>query len=172
MSEEEQQAPTPNPTTPFLEPEEKGLSKFLLPGALAVGGAALLYKAFKSKKKNGSKAPKATSEEVKFGKNYAKYTVGNEWVDTVLDPYLSDQAEEENLITASYFQDHPHDEATARTLVSSSRKLVLKAFQNTHEAIAPDEKGVLFSKLPQDKSGVQHFNKWLAEQTQAFQERY
>ena len=165
---------TPNPESPpgqLLEPENRGMSRWLLPGALAIGGAALIYKTM-SKKKNGKKSPKASSEEVRFGKNYGTYTIGEDWVETVLEPYLAEQSEEESLIVASYFTMHPHTEAGAHTLMNSSRKLVVSAFKNTHNAIGPDDEEVAMSALPTDKSGVQKFNNWLTEQVKTFQENY
>ena len=81
--------PPPKAAVSLLEPEDKGLSDFIVPGLLGVLGAAILYKTFSDKdekKKKKESTPEASDDEVKFSKNYTSYTVGKDWEATVLEP--------------------------------------------------------------------------------------
>ncbi len=164
-------APKENPAKegPLLEPEEKGVGDYVVPGLIGVAGAALLYRSYSKKKKGKSKKkPDAESNEVKFSKNLSTYSVGKDWKDLVLEPYLAEQAEENNLITSGYMGNITMDQL--QPMMAKSRRQVLTVFRATHKVNTTDG-NVLISQLP-DKSGVRSFNQWLDSETQAFQENY
>lgn len=179
MSDDDMDTPAPkqNPSdekTPMLlEPEEKGMGDLLIPGLIGVAGAALIYTSLsKKKKKNGTAKPAAADNEVKFSKGYTTYAVGSDWQELTFEPYLAEQAEEGNLITADYL-DNTMTGITMehlRPLMDNSRKLVLQAFRGTHK-VSTEEGSVYISKLP-DKSGVRKFLEWLESETKKFQENY
>jgi len=157
----------------LLEPEKRGAGSYILPAALAAGGVALLYTTVKKgdSKKSGSSLS-AAANEVAFSSSYGSYKVGKDYEQLVVESYLSEQAEDGNLHLADggdalvgqiYI---PEEEYIKRT-----RAEVLSAFKATHKARVGKEK-VLISKLPQDKTGVQKFNKWLEAQVKNFQETY
>ncbi len=177
MSDEvEAPSPAPNPApseSPLLEPEKKGVGDFVVPGLIGLAGAALLYKSFSKKKdKKVAKKPVAEVGEVKFSKNFATYSVGKDWKEMVLDPFLADQVEEQNLITVDYQElMEGMTMEQLRPIMAESRKAILGLFRATHKVETTDGL-VLISELPTEKSGVQTFNKWLDSETEAFQENY
>jgi len=159
----------------LLRPEKKTASSFILPAALAVGGAALVYKATKKKEpksSNSSSAPKAKDNEVVFSANYGSYTMGKDYKDLVLEPYLAEMAEGGNLILredgSGMMSEIPsmHD-----ALMKGSRDEVIAAFKSTYHVKVGSEK-VQISSLPQDKTGVQNFNAWIESEVKNFQENY
>ena len=155
-----------------MEPEEKGIGDYVVPGLLGVAGAALLYKSMSGKKKSKAAAkPEAKDNEVKFSKTYAAYDVGDDWVEMTLEPYLAEQAEEGNLTTADYVDTMVGlTLEKLRPLMADTRKRVLTAFRATHKVSTTDGE-TLISQLP-EKSGVEKFNKWLDERVEEFQEEY
>jgi len=167
------QNPPPPKSSPLLEPEEKGIGDYLIPGLLGVAGAALLYKSMSKKKSsNGGSSSKveASDNEVKFSKGYSNYAVGKDWEEMTLEPYLAEQAEEGNLITADYADDSMVTVEMIRPSMKDSRAKTLAAFRSTHKVGTTDGE-VPISKLP-SKSGVQKFNAWLDTQVEKFQEEY
>lgn len=171
---EENNPTTPNSSGPsLLEPEERGLSDFIVPGLLGVAGAALLWKFSSKKKVNESKKvtkPDVLDNEIKFSSNYSTYSVGKLWETAVLEPFLAEQAEEGNLITISYI-DGGIISSAIKAMVNDSRKKILSAFNSTHKVSTANGE-ILISKLPSGKSGVQKFNSWLDERVKNFQETY
>lgn len=161
------------PESPLLQPDEKGMEDFLVPGLLGLAGAALLYKTFSSKGTSESVGkPSAEANEVVFSKKYKTYAVGKSWVELTLEPYLAEQAEEYNLVTADYLYNTMENisKDQLRPIMAESRAQILEAFSATHKVQTPDGE-MLISKLP-DKSGVREFNKWLASAIEEFQEEY
>jgi hypothetical protein len=156
----------------LLEPEKRSLASFLLPAALAVGGAALIYSKSKKaddKKSSGSSAPDAGSNEVVFATNYGSFTIGDDYEQIQLESYLAEQAEDGNLQipgeTGELFA------GIEGTLVVSTRSEVIAAFRSTHKVKVGDER-VLISSLPGGKTGVVKFNEWLFDRVKHFQENY
>jgi hypothetical protein len=170
MSDEETQNPGGGM---LLEPEKRSFGSFLLPAALAAGGAALIYKAAKkSEKKSKASAPSAGDNEVAFSANHSAYSMGKDYEQLVLEPYLSEQAEDGNL--------HLKGQGSGligaipmveNLMLDHTRKNVIAAFKATHRAKVGKDR-VTISDLPQDKTGVQKFNEWLEEETKMFQENY
>jgi len=178
MSDEvEAPSPAPNPAppeSPLLEPEKKGMGGLIVPGLIGVAGAALLYSSISKKKdkKSAAKKPVAEVGEVKFSKNFATYSIGKDWKEMVLEPFLADQAEENNLITSDYQElMEGMTMEQLRPVMAESREGILKLFRSTHKVETADGLA-LISTLPADKSGVQAFNKWLDSETETFQENY
>lgn len=172
MPEERQNPPQDNPAPArseyLLEPEEKEPSDYLLPVALGVGGAALLYKAFwgKKDKKKAKAAPEADRDQVSFSDDYSSYKVGGEWVGMVLEPYLAEQAEEGNLLVTDATglkADHP--------TMTKSRGEVLTTFFATHRVKLPKGE-VLISELSPDRKKVEEFQDFVNTETEKFQETY
>ena len=154
----------------ILEPEKRTLGSFLLPAALAAGTAALIYSSVKkSDKKSSSKTPEAGTNEVVFASNYGSFSIGDDYQQLVLESYLAEQAEDGNLQitgeTGGLFA------SIEETLIVSTRSEVLAAFKSTHKVKVSKER-ILISALPQGKTGVQSFNKWLEAETKKFQENY
>lgn len=165
--------PQPKPGS-LLEPEDRGISDFILPGILGVAGAALIYKSFSKKEKKGSakSAPTASDNEIKFSKGFSTYTVGKDWESMTLEPYLAEQAEEGNLITEDYADDTLiGSTGMIEPMLNDTRKKVVAAFRATHK-VSTSEGESLISKLPPEKSGVKRFNEWLDAQVREFQEEY
>lgn len=170
---DESAAPNPAPAeSQFLEPDKKGIEDMILPGLIGVAGAALIYTSLSKKKKaNGKSKPSAEDNEVKFSKSYAAYSVGKEWVELTLEPYLAEQAEEGNLTTSDYVDTMEGLTLEAlQPLMADTRKRVLAAFRVTHK-VGTSEGEVLISKLP-DKSGVREFNEFMDVTAKEFQESY
>src|SRR5690606_20413891 len=92
----------------LLEPKEKSVSDFILPGILGVAGAAILYASFR-KKDTKAKLTESKTEvsdnEIKFSSKYSTFSVGKDWVQLTLEPYLLERAEEGDLATASTADD-------------------------------------------------------------------
>lgn len=158
----------------LLEPEKKSLGSMLFPAALAVGGAALIYKTVKKKedKKSKSSAPNVGASEIAFSANHSSYSMGKDYEQLVLEPYLSEQAEDGNLHLkgqgSGFIGAIPMIE---NLMMDHTRKSVISAFKSTHRAKVGQET-VQISDLPQGKTGVQKFNAWLEEKTKSFQETY
>lgn len=159
----------------ILKPKKRGPEAFILPAALAVGGAALLFsstnRSSKSSKKESSKSSLAANE-ISFSKNHGSYSMGKDYEELVLEPYLAEQAEEGNLVIAD---DDPNTfgpiNSMHKAMMKKTREDTVSAFKSTHRAKVGDEK-ILISNLPQDKAGVKNFNSWLNGQVKYFQENY
>lgn len=164
--------PPASKSSPLLEPEEKGLGDYLVPGLLGVAGAALLYSSMSKKKKSSeSTKPEADRNEVKFSKTYDSFDVGDDWIEMTLEPYLAEQSEEGNLATADYVGTMENLTLEAlRPLMADTRQRVISAFSATHKVSTADGE-TLISHLP-DKPGVEKFEEWLYEQVEKFQEEY
>lgn len=158
----------------LLEPEKKGLSSFLLPAALAAGGAALIYKVAKKKeeKKAKASAPSAGSSEVVFSATHSNYSMGKDYEQLVLEPYLSEQAEDGDLHLKGQGEGFFGSISVLEPeMITRTRKAVISAFKATHRVKVGTEI-VQISSLPQGKTGVQKFNDWIEERTKNFQETY
>ena len=168
------EAPQENPVreSALLEPEERGMNDLIVPGILGLVGAALIYNSVTSKKSKSAVKPEASDNEVKFSKSYSAYAVGDDWKETVLEPFLAEKAEEQDLITADYMNNTMEGITMAqlRPLMDNSRKQVLAVFKSTYK-VSTSDGSAFISDLP-NKSGVQKFNKWLDEQIADFQENY
>ena len=177
MSDEESPKPNPDPEaseSAFIQPAEKTAADFIVPGLLGAAGAALLYVSFSKKKtkKKTAKKPSAEASEVKFSKSFTSYTVGKDWEDTVLDPYLAEQAEENNLVTVSLLNATMGNPGfgVLKPILEDSRDSILSAFIATHK-VATHEGDSYIDQLP-DKSGVREFVEWIRGKIMAFQEAY
>jgi len=174
MSEDESNAPNPSEGM-LLEPEKKTLGSWLLPAALAAGGAALVYRAAKKgdkKSKPSASAPAASASEVAFSANHSSYSMGKDYEQLVLEPYLAEQAEDGNLHLkgqgSGFVGSIPMVE---NLMLDHTRKTVISAFKSTHK-VKVGKEFVQISALPQGKTGVQKFNDWIEEKTKSFQENY
>lgn len=157
----------------LLEPEKKSLGSLLLPAALAVGGAALIYKKVKkSDKKKAASAPTAGDSEVVFSTNHSSYSMGKDYEQLVLEPYLAEQAEDGNLHLKGQGSGFIGSISMIEDMMlSHTRNGIISAFKATHR-VKVGKEIVQISNLPQDKTGVQKFNAWLEEETKNFQENY
>lgn len=171
MSEEPQKNPS---DSLLLEPEGSSIGDYAIPVGLGLAGIGLIALAMRSSdKKNGKngKKPKAEDNEVVFGKNYKSFSVGDDWIDLTLDPFLAEQAEENSLITAEY-----QELMTGMTreqlvpIMKESREENLKVFYSTTKVKTPEGEE-LISKLP-DTKAASDFKKILNDETKDFQEDY
>lgn len=157
----------------LLEPKEKDISDFIIPGLIGLAGAAIIYKSLSKKKDNDEKAPapEAKNDDIVFSSDYSSYSIGKDWESLVLEPFLAEQAEEENLVTLSFAEESKFiEEPFVDEVLNTSRNEVLDIFRSTHKVTAPSGR-ILISNLP-DKSSVKKFNEWLESQVKNFQEEY
>lgn len=170
MSEEPQRNP---PDSLLLEPEASSIGDYAVPIGLGLAGVGLIALAMRSKKENSksAKKPKAEDNEVVFGKGYKNFSVGEDWIELTLDPFLGEQAEENNLITSDY-----QELMTGMTaeqlapIMKKSREENLLVFYATTKVKTPEGEE-LISKLP-DTKAVSEFKKMLNDETKDFQEEY
>ena len=98
--------------------------------------------------------------------------MGTDYQQLVLEPYLSEQAEDGNLHLkgqgSGFVGSIPMIEDL---MLKHTRESVVSAFKATHR-VKVGKEIVQISNLPQDKTGVQKFNAWLEEETKNFQENY
>jgi len=167
----------PNPDSErspmLLEAEGPSLSDYAVPAGLGLAGAALIYFAWKGSKKNGNgkSKPKAEANEVVFSGDYKSYTVGDDWIEMTLEPFLAEQAEEYDLITADY--EGTMEGLTVeqlRPLMAESRKANLKVFYNSYK-VKTSKGEELIAKLP-DTKAVREFKETINTATAEFQEQY
>jgi hypothetical protein len=166
MSEEA--ASNPEASNPLLEAADRDPTDLLIPAAVGLAGVALLFTVAKKKKKESAPAPKVNSDQVSFSADFTTHRIGDGWEDTVLEPYLADQAEEGVLTTIS---DEPNlSPDVFRAKMESTRKEVLDAFAKTHKVKVPSG-DKLISDLP-DKPKVRDFLNFIQNATVEFQGYY
>lgn len=159
----------------MLEAEGPNIADYAGPAALALGGAGLLFFAWrgsKKKKDKETKKPKAEANEVIFTDDYKSFSVGKDWVELTLEPFLAEQAEEYELITADY--EGTMEGLTVeqlRPMMKESRKKNLDIFFSTYKAKTVKGEEIIFSKLPDNKA-TKEFKSMVDSETEAFQEQY
>ena len=165
----------------ILEPKETDYSKYAIPAAIGIVGVAALYfylnredsdSSSKKKKKNGKvKTKKAESDEVIFYDNFKKYDIGSDWFDEKLEPFLSEQAEENNLITDSHLESLFIKDSDMGSK-KKSRDKIIKTFISTYKVRdADDDHMIIISKLPENKA-KEDFLSYIEEMTEEFQSEY
>lgn len=174
MSDESASAPEPSGSTSLLlEPERPVIADYAIPiglGALGVGLIAYSMRKGSGGKKKGKKL-KAEDSEVLFGPEYKSFSIGDDWMELTLEPFLAEQAEENKLITVEYQELMTGmTEDQLAPILAKSRKDNLKVFFSTTKVKTPkgDE---YISKLPGTKA-VSEFKKILDDETKEFQEEY
>lgn len=139
-------------------------------GALAI----ILFNKRKKEKKEGgeeeNKAPVAKGMRVAFSKDYASYEVGEDWRDSVLEPYLEDAAEERALATASWQYEDSLPMSSVRLNMDRTRETVLEAFFRSH-TVDTHEGEKMISQLP-NADIVRQFKSQVGSWTQKFQETF
>ena len=174
MSEEESAAGADASSALLLEPEKQSLYDYAIPlglGALGIGLIAYSMKGEGKKKKKSGKKPKADSDEVLFGKDYKTFSIGNDWLELTLEPFLAEQAEENKLITVDYQELMTGmTEDQLAPVLAQSRKENLQLFFSTTK-VKTQKGDEYISKLPATKA-VSEFRKIIDSETKAFQEEY
>ena len=159
MSDQEQ--------TMMLEADESSGSDVLIP-AIILGGAALFYKMSKSQGKSSEgrsysgEDSKSRKREIHISIDMKKVTVGSSYSKLVLEPFLSEQAEDGHLLLSG--EGEPPE-------VDESRSQVIKAFKKTHEANFGDSKRFM-SSLAKGTRALKDLDSYLNQQVKSFQETY
>ena len=154
----------------MLEADESSGSDVLIP-AIILGGAALFYKMSKSQGKSSegrsysgedSKSRSQRKREIHISIDMKKVTVGSSYSKLVLEPFLSEQAEDGHLLLSG--EGEPPE-------VDESRSQVIKAFKKTHEANFGDSKR-LMSSLAKGSRALKDLDSYLNQQVKSLQESY
>ena len=169
----ESTSPAASSDSPLLERADLDAGDYLVPGLIGVAGLALLFSVTRKRRaRSAPKKPDADDTGVQFSKSFAVYTVGKDWEELVLEPFLAERAEQVDLLTEAYLQETVGNLPKSKTnsLLTESRVGIISVFKATHK-VSTSDGDVLIAALP-NKSGVQDFNLWLDEEIKKFQESY
>jgi len=154
----------------MLEADDSSGSDVLIP-ALIVGGAALFYKISKSQGKSSGgrsysgeenkKRPQG-KREIHISPDMKKVSIGSSYSKFVLEPFLSEQAEDGHLLLSGEGKESEVDE---------SRSRVIKAFKKTHKANFGDSDRFM-SGLVKGSCALKDLDSYLNQQVKSFQETY
>lgn len=176
---------TDEPSILLTGSSESDDSNLLLFGGLAAVGIGLWWWSRKkkeeeseegktSKKRKENKELKAQSDQVVFASDFSGYEIGNQWFDTILDPYLEDMVENYTLATPEWKKKGPlgkmFTEESLLEIMDVSRKKVLSAFEIGHFVFVGDVQKTI-AVLP-DHETVRHFKGMLDAHAKQYQENY
>lgn len=174
-AEEPKDNPTPAPVSEHLLVEKPAeATDYIVPIAIALGGAVLWYKTSKAKEKNrkarnkAATPPEPNRDQVTFSEDSSNYMIGPDWKEITLEPYLAEQAEENNLITESLRE--PDSSDSFQHLMEESRNNVVSAFFATHRVNTPSGE-MTISELPEGPK-VQEFKDHVKQEVKRFQGDY